>query len=109
MLGLNPAIAERMVATFGRDKVMITDRDRRNIDVEKYGVMVWDGFTRTEEMIRKADVILMTGTTLGNQSFDDIYEHIKTYNKPYLCYGVTVAGISTLLGIPRICPLSTNA
>ena len=108
LLGLNPAIAERMVATFGREKVMITDRDRRNIGVEKYGVVVWDGFTRTEELIRQADVILMTGTTLGNQSFDDIYELIKTYQKPYLCYGVTVAGISALMDVPRICPFSAN-
>ncbi len=108
LLGLNPAIAERMVKTFGSDHLMITDRDRRNIGVEKYGVVVWDGFTQTEEMIRQADVILMTGTTLCNLSFDGIYELIKRYHKPYLCYGVTVAGISALMDIPRICPLSTN-
>jgi hypothetical protein len=108
LLGLNPAIAERMIKTFGRDRVVITDRDRRNVGVEKYGVVVWDGFTRTEELIREADVILMTGTTLGNHSFDAIYELINTCQKPYLCYGVTVAGISALMGIPRICPFSAN-
>ena len=108
LLGLNPAIAERMIKTFGRDKVRITDRDRRNIGVEKYGVVIWDGFSRTEDLICQADVILMTGTTLGNRSFDDIYGLITAYHKPFLCYGVTVAGISALMDIPRICPFGAN-
>jgi hypothetical protein len=108
LLGLNPAMAERMVKTFGRENVVITDRDRGNIGKKKYGVEVWDGFSRTEELVRQSDVILMTGTTLGNQSFDDIYELIKRHQKPYLCYGVTVAGISALMDVPRVCPFSRN-
>ncbi|HPJ93694.1 MAG TPA: DUF364 domain-containing protein [Deltaproteobacteria bacterium] len=104
LIGLNPAVAEQLVKTFGSENVLITDLDRKNIGIEKYSVEIWDGRSRTEELIRLSDVVLATGTTLGNGSFDLIWELIQEHEKPYLFYGVTVAGISGIMGINRICP-----
>ncbi len=109
LIGLNPAIAETLVNSFGSDRICTTDLDYKNIGTLKYNIPIWDGRTRTEELVRESDVVLATGTTLGNGSFDGIWSLIQQYNKPYLFYGVTVAGISELMGINRICPYGADA
>ena len=103
-IGLNPAIAERLVTTFGKKNVKITDLNRANINKEKYGVIIRDGKRITEELVQSSDLILVTGTTLVNGTFDNIWELIQEYRKDYLIYGVTAAGISKLIGLDRICP-----
>ena len=108
LIGLNPAMAEQMAATFGSKNLIITDMDKKNIGVKKFGVTVWDGRTRTSELVETADVVLATGTTLGNGTFDKIWHLIKQYRKPYLFYGVTIAGISQFMGIDRICPYGAD-
>jgi uncharacterized protein (DUF4213/DUF364 family) len=105
-IGLNPAIAENLVETFGVGKVRITDLNKQNVNSSKYGVKVWDGNKMTEELIKESDVILITGTTFVNGTFDAIMHCIRNYRKDYLIYGVTGAGICKLLRINRICPYS---
>ncbi|HNU75639.1 MAG TPA: DUF364 domain-containing protein [Deltaproteobacteria bacterium] len=104
LIGLNPAIAEMLVKSFGSDHVRITDLDRKHIGAQRHSVEIWDGRTRTEELIERSDVVLATGTTLGNGSFDMIWELLDKHRKPHLFYGVTIAGVSGLMGIDRICP-----
>jgi len=104
LIGLNPAIAERLVDTFGNDHVRITDLYEANIGVVRFNVEIWDGSNRTEELVQFADLVLLTGTTLLNNSFDTILNLVKTNEKKYLVYGVTTAGVSDLTEIPRICP-----
>ena len=104
LIGLNPAIAERLIDTFGKDNVRITDLYDGNIGKIRFNVEIWDGATRTEELVRFADLVLLTGTTLLNNSFDTILNLIKANEKQYLVYGVTTAGVSDLIDIPRICP-----
>jgi uncharacterized protein (DUF4213/DUF364 family) len=60
----------------------------------------------TEELIKQSDIILMTGTTFVNGTFDHIMHCIRNYGKDHLIYGVTGAGICKLLGLNRICPFS---
>lgn len=103
-IGLNPAIAERLVDTFGKDHVRITDLYKANIGKVRFGVEIWDGFVRTEDLVRFSDLVLLTGTTLLNDSFDTILNLIKANEKKYLVYGVTTASVCELTGIPRICP-----
>jgi len=107
-IGLNPAIAENLVETFGVENVRITDLNKQNVDSSKYGVKVWDGNKMTEELIKESDVILITGTTFVNGTFDHITYCIRNYKKDYMIYGVTGAGICKLLGLNRICPYSRN-
>lgn len=104
LIGLNPAICERLVSTFGKKNVYITDLNKENINSIKNGVEVWDGNIMTEEIMRQSDVALITGTTLGNGTFDDILNCILNYKREYLIYGVTAVGICKLMGFNRICP-----
>ncbi len=108
LIGLNPAIADALVKASSEDRVRITDLNREQIGRLKFGVEIWDGRKRTDELIEESDFILMTGTTLVNDSFDAIIEKIKGEGKQYLIYGVTCAGVSTLLDFPRICPYGRN-
>ena len=48
LIGLNPAIAESLVKTFGAEHVNITDLNYDNIGKTKYGVTVRDGRTETK-------------------------------------------------------------
>jgi len=107
-IGLNPAIAENLTKTFGIENVRITDLNKQNVNSFKYGVKVWDGNEMTEELVKQSDVILITGTTFVNGTFDHIMRCVQNYRKDYLIYGVTGAGICKLMGLSRICPYSRN-
>ncbi|MBU1317703.1 MAG: hypothetical protein KKG33_15120 [candidate division Zixibacteria bacterium] len=104
LIGLNPAIAERLIDAFGPDHVHITDLSKDNIGKRKFGVEIWDGSKRTEDLIEVSDVIIFTGTTLVNDTFTQIWNLIQSRKKKYLVYGVTAAGVCQLLDIERICP-----
>ena len=107
-IGLNPAIAENLTETFGAENISITDLNKQNIDSFKYGVKVWDGNELTEKLVKQSDVILITGTTFVNGTFDHIMRCIQNHRKDYLIYGVTGAGICKLMGLNRICPYSRD-
>lgn len=107
-IGLNPAIAENLIETFGSENVRVTDLNKQNIHSFKFGVKVWDGNEMTEELIKQSDVILITGTTFVNGTFDHIMLCVQNYKKDHLIYGVTGAGICKLMGLNRICPYSRS-
>jgi uncharacterized protein (DUF4213/DUF364 family) len=104
LIGLNPAIADRLIDQFGKGNVRITDLNEENISSFKHGVEVWDGKAMTERIVGQSDVVLVTGTTLVNGTLDDILNYIRGYRTEYLIYGVTAAGICALMGLNRICP-----
>jgi uncharacterized protein (DUF4213/DUF364 family) len=104
LVGLNPAILESLSNTFGAENVKITDLNRQNIGTMKYGVEVWDGGIMTEELVNNSDLVLMTGTTFVNGTFDAILDYVRHFNKEYLVYGVTSAGICKLMALNKICP-----
>ena len=104
LIGLNPAIAERLVERFGHDCVRITDLDPDNVGRRRFGVEIWDGADRTDDLIEASDVVVFTGTTLVNATFDGIWDLIERGMKHYLVYGMTAAGVCQLSGINRICP-----
>ncbi|MFC2060966.1 Rossmann-like domain-containing protein [Elusimicrobiota bacterium] len=103
LIGLNPAIAESLVSAFGNENIKVTDRNRKNIGQNKFGIQIWDGNKDTEKLIKESEVIILTGTTIVNGSFDSIFSLIKRFEKEYLIYGVTATGICNLLGLERIC------
>ena len=108
LIGLNPAIAEALVECSGAGGVRITDLNRKNLQTVRFVVSIWDGRTQTEELIRQSDVVLVTGTTLVNGSFDGIWDWIRTYNRDYIVYGVTGAGVCELMNWNRMCPYSRS-
>ncbi len=108
LIGLNPAIAEKLVTTFGLDNVLITDLNQQNINKPKFGVRVWDGREETDKLIEQSDVVILTGTTLVNDTFDPIMESIRKRKKEHIIYGVTGAGICKMMDLNRICPYGRN-
>ena len=104
LIGLNPAIAESLLNVFGKENVLISDLNKDNINKIKFGTKILNGKTQTEDLVKKSDFVLITGTTLINNTFDEILRYIEKHQKKYYCYGVTVAGVNSLLGINRICP-----
>jgi hypothetical protein len=104
LIGLNPAIAEHLVSRFGPHRVRIADLDPANIGRRRFGVEVWDGAERRSSLIETADVVLFTGSTLVNGTFDAIDREIRSRNKTGIVYGVTAAGVAELLGLERVCP-----
>ncbi len=103
LIGFNPAILEELSQVFGAENVKLTDLDRENIGRAKYGVKVMDGTRYTEKLVKESDLVLLTGTTLVNGTFDDIFDLVKRYKKDYIIYGVTSAGVCALLNLERVC------
>jgi len=104
LIGLNPAIAQRLAEVFGPAHLRITDLHRDNIGKERFGVEIWDGGKRAEDLVNASDVVVFTGTTLVNNTFGPIWDRVVKGGKGYLVYGVTAAGVCELMGIERICP-----
>jgi len=104
LIGFNPAIAEALAAAFGSESVLITDLDRSRINTRKFGIRILDGRHETEELIKAVDMVLVTGTTLVNGSFDGIHDLSRKHGTHLKLFGVTAAGVSRLLDVPRICP-----
>ncbi len=54
----------------------------------------------TEDLLKWADLILATGTTLVNDTIDNF-----TGSVPIIFYGITVSGAAKLLHLHHFCPL----
>lgn len=103
MVGYQPAILESLTGTFGGENVRCTDLNPKNIGSQKYGAEIWDGRTDTERLIRWCGVLLATSSTIVNNTFDGIQAEVTTQGKRLIIFGVTGVGVSTLLGLERVC------
>ena len=103
LIGLQPAILENLVNTFGPANVRCTDLSSKNIGSSKYGAEIWDGRTGTQRLITWCDVLLVTSSTFVNNLFDNISNYALRLGKPLIIFGVSGAGISVLLGLERVC------
>lgn len=103
LIGLNPAIGESLTEAFGAARVRITDLNPDNVGKVKGDVEIWDGRTKTEDLVKASDVVLLTGTTLVNGTFDTLWREIRRHGKEAFVYGVTAAGVCELMGLNRIC------
>jgi len=72
LIGLQPAILENLVKTFGSENIRCTDLDVKNIGSPKFGAEILNGRTETSRLITWCDVLLVTSSTIVNNSFDDI-------------------------------------
>ena len=81
LIGLNPAIAEQLVDTFEPSHVHITDLNSEDIGSKRFGVEIWDGDDRTDDLVAISDVVLVTGTTILNGTFDRIWKRIRGRKK----------------------------
>jgi hypothetical protein len=104
LIGMNPAMAEALVAVFGPRCVTITDRAEDIVGTERFGVEILDGHDGLDILIERSDVVLMTGTTLVNGTWDEILERVDAAGIPVHVFGVTGAAACALLGRSRLCP-----
>jgi hypothetical protein len=109
LIGLNPAIAERLVQVFDAARVRITDLCGESIGRQRFGVEIEDGGLGAGALIAASDVILVTGTTLVNGTFDAIDRAAREQHRPCWVYGVTAAGVAALCGLRRVCPYGRDA
>ncbi|NLJ71776.1 MAG: hypothetical protein GX333_02035, partial [Syntrophomonadaceae bacterium] len=105
IIGYQPAIIENCVNVFGPSRVMVTDLSIDNVGEIRYGVKILDGLTATKQLIEFADVILITGTVLANNTFEDILDIMA--DKPYYFFGTTCAALAHINQVERLCPLSS--
>ncbi len=104
LVGFNPALAEALSQTFGADSVRITDLNSETMGAKKFGITIEDGARTNSDVVDWADLLLVTGTTLVNNTFDALFEQIQAAAKDYFLFGVTSAGVCHLIDLPRICP-----
>lgn len=93
-VGLQPAMVEALAAAF---PLRVLDLDPDNVGTKKRGVLI-EGADTQEDVIAWADLLLVTGTTLVN---DTVGEFLR--DKPVLFYGSTIAGAAALMGWERFC------
>jgi hypothetical protein len=96
-IGFQPAIAEALARAF---PFRLLDLDPDNIGRKKFGIVV-EGPEATEDAVAWADLLLITGTTITN---DTIGRFLNT--KPTVFYGTTIAGAAYLMGWDRFCAAS---
>lgn len=98
VIGFQPALAE---ALNHMTDVRLIDLDPDNIGQTKRGIFVEGGYA-TREAVKWCDLLLVTGTTLANDTIDQFLN-----GKPVLFYGTTIAGAAALMGLDRYCPQSS--
>ena len=108
LIGFHPAIAHALTREFGTEAVRITDLNPQNVGTRKFGVTIWDARTQTAALIKTRDLILVTGSTLVNGTFDEILNTARTAHKRLVVYGITSAGVCRLMGLERWCSLAQN-
>lgn len=93
-VGFQPRMVERLAPEF---PLRVLDMDPDNIGSRKFRVTI-EGPENTGEVIRWADLLLVTGTTLVNRTIEQFL-----VGKPVLFYGTTIAGAARLMGWDRFC------
>ena len=96
-------VVENLVKVFGAENVHCTDLNPKNLGTRKFGAEIWDGRTNTERLITWCDVLLATSSTIINDTFDGIKKEADVKGKRLIIFGVTGAGVSTLIGRERLC------
>ncbi len=103
LVGFQPAILENLASSLGPHNVRCSDLNPKNVGSHKFGVEIWDGRTGNRELTRWCDLLLVTSSTIVNDTFDDIREEAISRGKRLVMFGVTGAGVSALLGLERLC------
>jgi hypothetical protein len=93
-VGFQPRMVEYLAPEF---PLRVLDMDPDNIGSKKFNITIEDP-ENTEDAVSWADLLLVTGTTLVN----DTIEHFVG-KKPVLFYGTTIAGAAHLMGWEQFC------
>jgi len=106
IVGYQPGLVAGLAKYFGPDNIRVTDLLEENIGRRVGSVEIWDGLTRAEDLIRESDLVLATGSTVANNTIDQLLDLAARRNVPLVLYGVTAAAVCHLCGIERLCLLA---
>jgi len=98
LIGFQPRMVESLALDY---PLRVIDMDPDNIGTRKFQIAI-EGPEATEEAIRWADLLLVTGTTLVNETISSFLSH-----KQVLFYGTTIAGAAHLMNWDRFCAKGT--
>jgi len=93
-VGFQPRMVEYLAPEF---PLRVLDMDPDNIGRQKFRVTI-EGPENTEDAIRWADFLLVTGTTLVNSTIERFVG-----SKPVLFHGTTIAGAAQFMGWEQFC------
>jgi hypothetical protein len=93
-IGFQPRMVEALSQNF---ELRVTDMDLGNIGKKKFGVMIRSP-EKTQENLSWCDIVLATGTTIVNGTFNQF-----RLSKPVIFYGITISGVARLLGVNHFC------
>lgn len=96
-IGFQPRMIESLSAHF---PMRVIDLDPENIGSKKFQAVI-EGPEATDEAIKWADLLLVTGTTLSNGTIGRFL-----VDKPVIFYGTTISGAAALMGWERFCSKS---
>lgn len=102
LIGYQPAFAQKLSENFD---LFITDMNPKNINRKVQNTKILSHLENFK-LIPEVDMVLVTGSSLINGTFWDLYECAVENKKQFISYGISVAGASKILGIERHCPLS---
>jgi hypothetical protein len=103
LVGYQPAILEHLVQGFGADNVRCTDLNPKNVASQKFGVEIWDGRKATQGLVKWSDLVLVTSSTMVNNTFDEVRQEAISQGKHLITFGVTGVGVSALTDVERLC------
>ncbi|MBT8490949.1 MAG: hypothetical protein KJN62_07865 [Deltaproteobacteria bacterium] len=104
IIGLQPAILDAMVTTLGKENVICVDRDEVNKNKVKYGIYIgWGDTMGIEDLFKKSDVVLATGSSAANGSLPDILGIAQNYDSSLYFYGTSIVGTARLMGLNHLC------
>jgi uncharacterized protein (DUF4213/DUF364 family) len=104
LVGLQPAILERLVESFGPENVTCIDRDESQRGSSKFGVPIkWGDELETNSLFKQSDLVLATGSTVVNGSLPGLLKLADKNDIPVFFYGTSIAGTAELMELNRYC------
>ncbi len=104
-IGYQPGHVRALAKAF--DRLLVTDMDPANIGSVKFGVKVLSS-SENEEAIRRARLVLVTGSAVVNGTLHEIINWCDRYAAECIIYGVTGKGVAKLLNLPIFCPYARD-
>jgi uncharacterized protein (DUF4213/DUF364 family) len=105
LIGYQPGMTKTL-ASLCREKDIrfeATDMNPSNVGHDLFGITVRDG-NENEQVIRDADQIFCTGSTMVNGTIWNILNWCEKYTTRVVFFGVTIQGPATLMGWNTFCP-----
>lgn len=103
IIGFQPAIVENLSKLYGANRVVVADLDPNKIGKTKFGIRIYDGHRDNERLIKEVDFVLITGSSLVNNTLNQLLAYVEHYQKEYRLFGNTISGVATLLNLPHLC------